>query len=44
MKSSIMNIIEPLTYIMNLSLSTGIVPNNIKVAKVVPIFKTGEAN
>ena len=44
MKSSIMNIIEPLTYIINLSLSTGIVPNNMKVAKVVPIFKTGEAN
>ena len=44
MKSSIMNIIEPLTYIINISLSTGIVPNNMKVAKVVPIFKTGEAN
>src|SRR3989442_8717317 len=29
----------PLTYIYNLSLSTGIVPIRFKIAKVIPIFK-----
>lgn len=42
MKSSINNIKEPLTHIVNLSLSMGVVPNEMKVAKVIPIFKTGD--
>lgn len=33
---------QPLTYIINRSLETGIVPDHIKVAKVVPIFKKGD--
>lgn len=33
---------QPLTYITNRSLETGIVPDHIKVAKVVPIFKKGD--
>ena len=38
-KQSIYHICEPLTYIINLSLSSGIVPNNMKVARVIPIYK-----
>ena len=30
---------EPLTYIYNLSISSGIVPHELKIAKVIPIFK-----
>ena len=32
-------ILVPLTSIFNLSISTGIVPSDLKVAKVIPIFK-----
>ena len=32
-------IVKPLTRIFNLSLSTGIVPDKLKVAKVIPIHK-----
>lgn len=35
---------SPIAYICNLSLSTGIVPDSIKVAKVIPVFKSGDAN
>ena len=34
-------IIESLTFIFNLSLFTGIFPDDMKFAKVTPIFKTG---
>jgi len=33
---------DPLLYICNLSFTTGCVPNSLKVAKVVPIFKKGD--
>ena len=33
---------EPLLHIFNCSLSAGVVPNKFKIAKVVPIFKSGE--
>ena len=33
------NISAPLTAIINLSISTGIYPDNLKIAKVIPIFK-----
>ena len=36
-------IVKPLTCIFNLSLSTGIVPENLKVAKVIPIYKKDDA-
>ena len=36
------SVIEPLTFIINLSITTGRVPNQMKVAKVVPIFKSGD--
>ena len=32
-------IVKPLTSIFNLSLSTGIVPDKLKIAKVIPIYK-----
>jgi len=36
------NIMLPLIYIFNLSFMTGIVPDLLKVAKVIPIYKKGE--
>ena len=41
LKSVINQIVRPLVYILNLSLSSGQVPSNMKVAKVIPIFKKG---
>ena len=35
---------EPLAFILNLSFSTGIFPNKLKIARVVPIFKKGDKN
>jgi len=35
-------IIEPLLYIYNLSFSTGVVPDKLKVTKVIPIYKKAE--
>ena len=34
---------EPLRHIFNLSLTSGVVPDALKVAKVVPVFKKGDA-
>ena len=34
-------IAKPLTFIINLSLETGVVPTDWKMAKVIPIFKSG---
>ena len=41
-KKVIEGISEPLTYICNLSFKTGKFPNNMKIAKVVPLYKTGD--
>jgi hypothetical protein len=38
-KQHIGMICEPFAYIINLSITIGKVPVNIKVAKVIPIFK-----
>ena len=35
-------LLEPLLYIYNLSLKTGMVPSQMKIAKVIPIYKKGE--
>ena len=35
-------IVQPLRYITNLSLSSGTVPDQMKIARVVPLFKTGD--
>ena len=35
-------IVDPLVHIINSSLTTGHVPNSMKIAKVIPIYKKGE--
>lgn len=42
MKATITTIINPITHIINQSLQTGIVPDQMKTAKVVPIFKSSD--
>ena len=42
-KSSCINIRNPLLYIINLSFKTGIFPSELKVARVVPLFKSGNS-
>ena len=37
-------LVKPLTYLYNVSFSTGKMPDVWKVAKVIPIFKSGEKN
>ena len=37
-------IVKPLTSIFNLSLSTGIVPDKTKIAKVIPVYKKADAD
>ena len=32
----------PITSIINLSITSGIVPNQLKIARVIPLFKSGE--
>ena len=39
-KQSSIIIIPLITYIINLSLETGIVPDKMKLAKVIPIYKS----
>ena len=39
-KATFNEIVNPLTLIFNVSLSTGVVPDIIKIAKVVPIHKS----
>ena len=41
-KQSINLISAPLTHIVNLSIMHGIVPDQMKIARVVPIFKAGD--
>lgn len=42
-KETIDYIIKPFSHIISLSLKTGIVPQDLKIAKVIPIFKTGDS-
>jgi len=37
-------IANPLTYIFNLSFSAGVVPDSLKLAKIIPIYKKGVGN
>ena len=41
-KHIISAVIEPLTHICNLSFSTGTVPDAMKIAKIIPLFKAGD--
>ena len=34
----------PLLHIYNLSLSTGVVPKKLQIAKVIPVYKKGDAD
>jgi Reverse transcriptase (RNA-dependent DNA polymerase) len=43
-KKTINSVVDPLLHIFNRSLATGIVPSKMKIAKVVPIFKSGDAS
>ena len=40
-KDTIEGVVKPLTYIFNLSLRTGIFPNEMKTARVIPLYKSG---
>ena len=42
LQSCITSYIKPLTYIVNKSFETGIFPDPMKLAKMVPIFKSGD--
>ena len=41
-KNIIENIVKPFTHICNQSFQTGIFPNKMKTAKVIPIYKSGD--
>ena len=41
-KSTIDIISIPLTHIINLSISSGVVPRELKIASVIPLFKSGD--
>jgi len=43
LKSVSYELIQPLTYICNLSFETGTVPDALKIGKVIPILKRGES-
>ena len=40
-KKTISNIVKPLNYIFNMSLKSGIFPDDMKIAKIIPLFKAG---
>ena len=41
LKEAANEIIDPLLYLLNISLSTGTVPNLLKMAKVIQVYKKG---
>lgn len=43
-KSIAIEILDPLVYCINLSLSHGVVPKMTKIAKVIPNYKSGDKN
>ena len=42
-KHVILAIVKPLTYICNISLANGIFPKPMNIAKIIPVFKNGDA-
>ena len=42
-KKACSNIKHPLLHIINLSFSTGIFPSELKIARVIPLFKSGKS-
>ena len=43
-KSTYKDIMTPLLHIFNLSLTKGIFPSELKIAKVIPLFKSGDSS
>ena len=41
-KSTVSVIIKPFVHICNLSFCTGVFPRNMKIAKIIPLFKSGD--
>jgi hypothetical protein len=41
-KNAYKSFIKPLTHVLNLSITKGVFPNCMKIAKVLPLFKSGE--
>ena len=44
MKNTIYHISTLLTHIINLSLMTGVFPEQLKIAKVIPVYKASDTN
>ena len=42
LKTTYTSFIEPLTHVLNISITRGVFPNELKVARVVPLFKSGD--
>ena len=42
MKETITEVLVPLTHIFNESLQQGIFPDKLKIAKVIPLYKSGD--
>ena len=38
------HVVKPLVHIFNMSFSTGIFPSEMKIAKVIPLFKNGNTS
>ena len=43
-KETIDHLIQPLIHILSLSLQSGIIPLDLKIAKAIPVFKTGDTD
>lgn len=44
LKQTFISILDPITHIANSSMTTGIFPSNMKIAKVIPVYKKGKQN
>ena len=44
MKNSIEQILIPITHILNQSLATAVVPEDMKIARIIPIYKSGDTH
>jgi Reverse transcriptase (RNA-dependent DNA polymerase) len=44
LKNITLQLLKPLNHVFNLSFSSGTVPTQLKIAKIVPIFKSGDAD
>ena len=43
-KSTYSSFLIPLTHVMNLSITKGIFPSELKIARVIPLFKSGDSS